>query len=125
MEVASVVATTLVGAALVVAGSSKLASPQRWRNEALAFGAPRVVVAPLPWLELAIGAAVLVRIGLSLSVGLAFLVLLAFTVAIVANLVRGRRPRCACFGSWSSAPIGWRHVARNAVLLAACAVAVA
>jgi hypothetical protein len=48
-------------------------------------------------------------------------VLLAvFTIAILANLVRGREPACHCFGQLSAEPIGWATVARNAVL-AVCA----
>ncbi|MBO2450021.1 hypothetical protein J4573_23160 [Actinomadura barringtoniae] len=53
--------------------------------------------------------------------GLAFLMLAAFTVAIAAAIRRGRRAPCRCFGA-SAAPLGVRHLGRNAVLLAAAAL---
>ena len=46
-------------------------------------------------------------------------------VALVLRLAQGRRPPCACFGAWSATPIGWGHVARNAVFAAFAAVAIA
>ncbi len=123
MELLSVAATTVVGAGFVVAGTSKLAARERWRREAAGFGAPGWVIGPLPWIELLIGAVVLARIAVPVSVGAALTVLVVFTAAIVVNLARGRRPPCACFGAWSSSPIGWRHVVRNVILLGACGVA--
>jgi len=46
--------------------------------------------------------------------------LAAFTVLIAANLARGRRPSCACFGALSAdAAISGRTLMRNGVLLAA------
>lgn len=119
----SVAASTLVGGAFVLAGASKFAARERWRREATGFGAPGWVVPSLPWVELVIGAAVLLRIQLTVSVGAALILLVVFTASIASNLGRGRRPPCACFGAWSSSPIGWRHLARNAVLIAACVVA--
>lgn len=53
--------------------------------------------------------------------GLAFLMLAAFTVAIAAAVRRGRRAPCRCFGV-SAAPLGNRHLGRNAVLLTATAL---
>src|SRR3712207_9448411 len=45
----------------------------------------------------------------------ALLLLLLFAVAIGANLARGRKPNCRCFGQLHSAPAGWSTLARNAV----------
>lgn len=53
-----------------------------------------------------------VRAGL----GAAFLLLTAFTVAIVLALRRGSTAPCRCFGSANS-PLGTRHLVRNAILL--------
>lgn len=47
--------------------------------------------------------------------------LLVFTVALTAALLRGAATPCRCFGS-AAEPIAWRHVARNFVLTA-CAAA--
>jgi hypothetical protein len=52
------------------------------------------------------------------GLGLAAVLLAAFTVAIGAALARGRRAPCRCFGA-SSTPIGPRHLARNGLLLTA------
>jgi methylamine dehydrogenase accessory protein MauD len=41
-----------------------------------------------------------------------------FAVAIGANLARGRKPNCRCFGQLHSAPAGWSTLARNAALAA-------
>lgn len=55
--------------------------------------------------------------------GLAAVLLVAFTVAIGSALRRGRRAPCRCFGA-SSAPVGTRHLGRNAALLAAAALGI-
>lgn len=44
--------------------------------------------------------------------------LLLFVVGIAANLARGRRPDCRCFGQLHSAPAGWSTLARNGLLAA-------
>ena len=56
--------------------------------------------------------------GATLGALLAAALLVGFTVAIVVNLARGKRPDCHCFGRLSSKPLGWGTVARNVVLLA-------
>ncbi|WP_185949504.1 MauE/DoxX family redox-associated membrane protein [Microbispora sp. KK1-11] len=54
--------------------------------------------------------------GFCVALGL----LVAFTVAIVVALGRGRRVPCRCFGA-SAVPVGPGHLARNAVLIVAAA----
>ncbi len=44
-----------------------------------------------------------------------------FAAAIGANLARGRKPECRCFGQLHSAPAGWSTLARNTVLAAPAA----
>ncbi|HEU5086780.1 MAG TPA: MauE/DoxX family redox-associated membrane protein [Roseiflexaceae bacterium] len=39
-----------------------------------------------------------------------------FTLAMLMQLARGRRPVCACFGTLSQAQVGWKSVARNLAL---------
>lgn len=114
----------VLGAVFVAAGVSKVVAGASWRAQAGALGAPRSVAAVLPFVEIALGAMAVAQLARR-WVALALLgLLLAFTVAIVRRLRRGERPPCACFGSWSSAPIGPAHLVRNAVL-AALAIAVA
>ncbi|WP_282692498.1 MauE/DoxX family redox-associated membrane protein [Streptomyces sp. CC208A] len=50
------------------------------------------------------------------GIGLALVLLAAFTVGIAGVLRRGTRTSCACFGA-SSAVIGRRHLVRNGLLL--------
>jgi peroxiredoxin len=47
--------------------------------------------------------------------------LVAFAVAIIINISRGKRPDCHCFGQMHSEPIGPSTLARNGVLLALAA----
>lgn len=47
----------------------------------------------------------------------AMLGLLVFTAATTYQLLRGRRPRCSCFGTSSTHAIGWANVTRNALLM--------
>jgi hypothetical protein len=49
--------------------------------------------------------------------------LLVFTVLLVVRLAQGRRPPCACFGAWSTRPVGPGSVVRNVVLIALALIA--
>ena len=48
---------------------------------------------------------------------------LLFTALIVRHLIAGRAPDCACFGAWSSKPVGRGHLVRNTILLAIAVLA--
>jgi hypothetical protein len=48
----------------------------------------------------------------------ALALLLLFIVGIGANLARGRKPDCHCFGQLYSAPAGWKTLVRNGGLAA-------
>lgn len=71
------------------------------------------VVAAEIAIVLALAVPALVLWGFAASIGL----LAVFTAAIVRALRRGQRAPCRCFGA-SNSPLGTRHVARNAVLVA-------
>lgn len=117
-------AGVIVGAVLCFAGAAKVAKGVQWPVEARAMRAPTVVIPVLPWFEIGIGALVAARVAPQWT-GLGALVLLiAFTSLIVVNLRAGLRPACACFGSWRATPLGWRHVARNLVLMALAGVSI-
>lgn len=121
MDAASFVAQRIVGIVFVLAGATKVAHGDDWPHQALALGCPRALAVCVPWAEIVIGAILIVGLfepGGAIAAGL---LLVAFTVLIIAQLGRGRHPQCACFGAWSAAPLGWRHVIRNVVLIA-CAV---
>jgi len=80
------------------------------------------IVRPLAMLVLVLEALVPVLLAVPAArragFGLACLLLAAFTVAIAGAVRRRRRTTCRCFGA-SNAPLGRRHLVRNATLLAA------
>jgi thiol-disulfide isomerase/thioredoxin len=122
-----IVLGVLLAVVFATAASGKLTDLEGTRDALAGFGVPDALSGPmalvLPAGELAV--AVLLLFGATRVAGAAgALGLLAvFSVAIIANLARGRTPECHCFGRLHSAPAGWSTVARNAVL-AACATAV-
>lgn len=89
------------------------------------LGRLAVLAAPaLPWVEVVLGALLCAQIA-RVPLAIAGAVLLcAFTVLLCSLLARGQHPPCACFGSWSAKPVGWRHVVRNAALVGLAAVAI-
>lgn len=116
------VAGVVVGAVMCVAGAAKVVKSQEWPEQARAMGAPAFVIPFLPWIEILLGAALVARLAPVVSGATAIAVLAAFTALILLNIARGRRPVCACFGAWRPAPLGWKHVVRNVVLVAMAAV---
>lgn len=110
-------AGVIVGAVLCTAGAAKISSGDQWPIQARAMGAPRFVVPFVPWLEILVGATLAARVMPMVSGSAALVVLAAFTLLILSNLSRGHRPVCACFGAWRPAPLGWKHVARNVILM--------
>ena len=116
------IAGALLGVVFLVSGAAKRAD-RGWPAAAVAFGAPGLVISALPWFEMVLGAVLVVGIARPVAAALAAVVLLAFTLLIVLNLVRGQRPPCACFGYRSNRPIGGWSLARNAGLLGLAGVA--
>jgi uncharacterized membrane protein YphA (DoxX/SURF4 family) len=123
--VIATIAAVALGLVLVVAGASKVAMGPAWPAQASSLGVPRGIAVVVPWVEVSVGAVLAVGILEPWPAAAAVLLVAAFTAVVVVNLVRGRRPVCACFGSLSARPIGWATVARNAVLLALGLVALA
>jgi uncharacterized membrane protein YphA (DoxX/SURF4 family) len=124
MTVVAIVAAVVLGAAFVVAGASKLAAGRAWPAQAAGLGVPARLAAPVPWVELTVGALLIVHVGRPWPAVAALVLLAAFTALIGRNLAAGKHPPCACFGAWSAKPLGWTHVARNAALLALAAAAI-
>jgi uncharacterized membrane protein YphA (DoxX/SURF4 family) len=117
-----VVASVLLGAVFVVSGVSKVAAPRQWSAQSAGIGVPRFVAAAVPFVELLVGALLVGQIARRVVAVAAGAVLLAFTSLLVLRLSQGRRPPCACFGQWSTKPIGWGDVLRNALFLALAAL---
>jgi uncharacterized membrane protein YphA (DoxX/SURF4 family) len=123
MGVIGVLASELLGAVFVVAGASKVASGPQWRAHAVGMGTPRWMIPLVPWWEMGVGALSIVSVWSPGPAIAALATLVVFTVAIAVQLVRGRHPQCACFGAWSAAPLGVRHVVRNVLFIGLAAVA--
>lgn len=124
MHTVHLVTRVLLGVVFVVAGASKVANAATWPAQAAGLGVPRGVAVIVPWAELAMGALLLVGLAMPAVAIVAVAVLVVFTVVLARALIAGRHPPCACFGAWSAAPIGWHHVARNAVFTAIGVIAI-
>ena len=107
-----------LGLVFLVSGTAKLVDRAAWMAQASALGVPVTAAAIVPWLELVVGASVAVQVVEPVPAVVALILLVAFTGVLAWNLRAGRRPPCACFGSWSARPISWLHVARNAAFVA-------
>ncbi len=125
MSAIALVASIALGAVFVVAGGSKLAAGAAWHAQAAGLGVVRPLAALVPWVELAVGALLLVRLVEPWPAIAALALLTAFSVLLVMHLAQGRRPPCACFGALSARPIGPAHLVRNALFAALAVVALA
>jgi hypothetical protein len=116
-------AALLLGGVFVVAGASKVAAGSTWIAQARQMGATQPIATVLPGVELVLGALLVTGIGGPVPVIAAIVLLVAFSVAIGRQLVDGRHPPCACFGTWSQRPLGEGHLWRNAALILLALVA--
>ncbi len=117
-------ASICLGIAFLVAGGAKLSTPT-WPAQARELGAPTFVIPLVPWIEIIVGALLCVQLARPIPAAIALGMLVVFTGLLVLRLAQGKHPPCACFGSWSARPLGWRHLARNAVLIAIAVIAIA
>jgi uncharacterized membrane protein YphA (DoxX/SURF4 family) len=112
----------IIGSIFLMASLGKLSSSTSFKDEVMEYqllskNQARMVAYILPFFEMALGALCIIGIELPIVSALLVLLLLIFTVAIVNNLMRGRRFSCHCFGS-SGAMIGPVTIARNLILVA-------
>lgn len=118
-----VAAAVVVAVVLLVSGVAKVASPHEWRSQSAGLGVPWTVARVVPFVEVGLGALLLVQWQRPLVAWCAVALLGSFTVLIGVRLAQGRHPPCACFGTWSSRPIGAGHLVRNAAFIAAAVLA--
>jgi uncharacterized membrane protein YphA (DoxX/SURF4 family) len=111
------IASVALGAVFVIAGTAKLAAGSAWIAQARQMGASQPVATVVPGIELVLGAALVTGIGTPLPALAAIALLVAFSVVIGRQLVDGRHPPCACFGTWSTRPLSDVHLARNGGLI--------
>jgi thiol-disulfide isomerase/thioredoxin len=128
MDLAFAFACAVLAGVFALAAVAKLVDRAGAPDAVRAFGVParlaRPVAVLLPVAEIVV-AALLLFPATSVWGGLGALVLLtAFIAAITANLRRGQRPTCHCFGQLHAAPVGWHTVVRNTLLAAVAALVV-
>ena len=118
----------VLASVFVVAGIAKLADRRGSRRAMTDFGVPAALAASfgllLPLAELIVAAALVPTATAWWGAVGALTLLLLFVVGIGANLARGRKPECHCFGQLHSAPAGWSTLIRNGVLAAVAAFVV-
>jgi peroxiredoxin/uncharacterized membrane protein YphA (DoxX/SURF4 family) len=128
MDVTLLIARLVLAAVFALSGVAKLADQAGSRRAMIAFGVPRRWASPLglllPMAELAVAAALISAVAAWWGALGALILLVLFVVGIGANLARGRRPDCRCFGQLHSAPVGWKTLARNGLLMAVAAFVV-
>ena len=122
-DVVALIAAVVVGVIVVWAGAAKLVSGGAWHESVASAGVPRVVLRGLPFVEVTLGSLTVVRLWLPVVPLALALLLVLFTLWIVAAMRREVVPPCACFGSRASEPVGWKHVARNIGLLSLAGIA--
>jgi uncharacterized membrane protein YphA (DoxX/SURF4 family) len=118
-----VIAAVATSAVLLLSGVAKMASPGEWREQSAESGVPWYLARPLPYVEVVLGAMLLVQWQRHLVAWCAVGLFTLFTTLILVRLAQGRHPPCACFGAWSERPIGTGHVVRNLVLIAVAVTA--
>lgn len=117
---AGVLSRGVLGFTFLVAGVAKLANPRAAAVAVAAFGAPafaRPLLRLLPVGEVLVAAALAFAVTAWPGSWVAAVLLSIFIVAMLANLARGRRPACNCFGQIRPTPISGLSVLRNVVLL--------
>ena len=125
MSVAAHAASAVVGATLAYAGARKTIDLGAWFASASAQGLRRVIAAPVPFVELVLGAC-LVGLGPQLwSLAAATLLLTVFTAFLAVQVSSGSAVPCACFGAAARRPPRWRDVVRNLVLIGLLVVSAA
>src|SRR5829696_287465 len=122
MDVALLLARLLLAVVFAVAGVAKLGDRAGSGRAVAEFGVPTPLATPLgvllPLAELTVAAALIPTSTAWWGAVGALMLLLLFVVGIGANLARGRKPDCHCFGQLHSEPAGWKTLARNGVLAA-------
>lgn len=111
-----------IGTVLVVAGAGKVGRRERFARTVAAYEivdwrTSRAIAATLPWLEIAVGAALVLGVAGPLPGLLAAALFAVFAAALAVNRVRGRTElTCGCFADEEPRPLTWVTIARPAVL---------
>lgn len=108
---------------LFVAGISKLWDRRAFVEAVQSFqvlppNLSRLLALRLPWLEIAVAAALALGLWTRPAAATAVVLLIAFSSVIMVNLARGNAVECNCFGPLYRGRISGWSLLRNAVLLA-------
>lgn len=116
-EVVISISAWLLAIVFVIAASTKFLNPLQTRRAVSDFGLPnpRLLARLLPLTEVATSLLLVInpRIGGQCAVAL----LVIFTTLIAGRLRAGHKDVCGCFGTWSTRPLSWKDLARNASLI--------
>jgi len=96
----------------IVSGLSKIKNPNHFLMAVNSYQIlPSFLIAPfsntLPWVELILGIAVGVGFYIRISTVLLIFLLFLFAIALIINLIRGRKIDCGCFGEKNPQHINW------------------
>lgn len=108
----------VVGVVIAIAGAMKVVNSSQWQKDARAQNLWPVVYYLLPYIELLLGASLIVLNPSVYVLGLSTLLLLIFTVFLVAQIASKSTVPCACFGPRSRRAPSSRDVLRNLGLMA-------
>ena len=112
----------VLGAIFIVAGVSKIGHASLFAAEIAGFRIlPQIVIAPLalvlPFLELLLGAYLILGLFTRAAAWIAVLLLALFDGAIASAVVRGMTVNCGCFGPNDTTVTTWSEVARDAAFV--------
>ena len=127
MNAAVLLLRILLGGVLLAAGALKAGDPSSVAASIAAFRLlPAAVVGPLalalPYLELMLGAYLIVGLFTRVAAALAAFEFLIYAGAIASAVVRGIPAACGCFGPKDTAVADWPHVVFDLALAAASGV---
>jgi uncharacterized membrane protein YphA (DoxX/SURF4 family) len=110
----------ILGIIFISAGVEKISDPETFaisisNYRLLPVVALNFFAITLPWIELVTGVLILFGIAVKENSSIIFLMLLAFTIAIVISLFRGLSIDCGCFGKGSQ--IGLLKLGENILML--------
>lgn len=125
--------TSVVGIALLVAGMSKLRDLEAHARVVMGY---KILPAPLaarvgralPFIEIALGGAMIARVGLPYTAWAVAALFVGYASGLAVNLARGRTELdCGCFafGGHDAPSISWWHVARALAFSAAAVLGLA
>ena len=117
----------ILGGLFVVAGAMKALDMRTFVDVVQAYRiAPHVMIVPVafvvPWVEIVLGAALLLGFWLRSSAVLSAGLLIAFMVGLGVNILRGADMSCGCFGPYFADVSLEGALLRNVVFLGCAAV---